>query len=51
MNCLFIVFGVHSSSDYTPTEMEYDKDFTKIKSNLFARIIENLEANSGKTLF
>ena len=48
---LFIVFEAHLSSAHASTKIEYDKHFTEIESNFFARIIENLKANSRKTLF
>ena len=48
---LFIVFEARLSSAYASTKMEYDKQFTDIESDFFARIIENLKANSRKTLF
>ena len=48
---LFIVFEARLSSAYASTKMEYDKHFTEIESDFFAGIIENLEANGGKTLF
>ena len=47
MSVLFIAFLIRPIS---PAEMEHDQHFTKIETNFFNGIVENLEIDRGKPL-